>query len=176
MTAKDIKFDSLPSRSRSRFISGLRAVDEKCQNPLESPFCNLTGKGWKKLYVEQVETFAGSVNTPRFSGKKTNHDIDGLYELVIGESLSKKLNLAFQDPDFCGRIDDAITLRGSVAHKGRPEGGNLTASQVKALVSLFCAAAAGVEKVVKECVYSATGILTWQVTKPVRDAFNAWKP
>jgi hypothetical protein len=70
----------------------------------------MSGEGWQEVYRELAREYVKALNTPK------RHPVDALFSKLIGIG---QLSNAWSDGD---ALDDFVTARGDIAHRGRDAG------------------------------------------------------
>jgi len=92
----------LPKQVQKEISNSVKTSKHELK-PLE-----LSGDGWKEIYISHVDVLTKKLNTPK------SPVVDELFKITVGiKNISDQWTLGKK------KIDDFVTARGDIAHRGR---------------------------------------------------------
>ena len=134
-------------------------------------YAPLPDGGWRHLLADRLSEYLWEFNTPKFSQKKRK-DLNGLFQQVIGISVSKAIKDLLEDDELCCRLDAVVTLRGKIAHTGDALEDPLSPDILREHTDSFVEAAAAVEVIVHQEFRNKLAFAPWQITEPLKQVLR----
>ena len=166
-----LTFDHLSENLRRHLIRHAVSQFRSNDDPLTQEIAKLPDGGWRQLLADRLEEYMLDFNTPKFS-RSRGKNLNALFDHVLGLKISREIEEFLEDDGFCQRLDDLVSLRGEIAHRGAVESERLSSDRLRNCTSSFVEAAAAIEVIVHRQFRERFEFVPWQITKPVKQALR----
>ena len=169
---KALTFGQLTTAHQRILIRDVCRQFKENDDPLNQKVSKLPDGGWRTLVLEQLEEYVLDFNTPKFY-RSRGKNLNELFRRVLGMKISEEINILLDDGNFCQYLDEIVTLRGEIAHRGQTQQDDrLSSNKMREFSSHFMEAAAAIEVVVHRQFQKNFGFTPWQITRNVTDALR----
>lgn len=162
-----VNFDSLPNSARRRILEFAWPARIDNINILESKLARLPDGGWRQTYKDLIDSYLRDFNSPKFY-RQNGKNLRKLFAMFLEADLIRELPEITNVEDLPALIDEIVTIRGAIAHRGEPEN-NFTSAALRHYLLQFHLACAAIDTVIHTEFRNRYGFAPWQITRRITD-------
>ncbi len=171
----NIHFDDLPENVRNGILQYTLDFKLDKNNILQSNLAKLPDGGWKKVWEERVKNYLRDFNTPKFRRGRGKSLLE-LFGLYLSSDVKRELEQLTGLNNITDLIDKIISIRGTIAHKGRPDDADrFYAEGLEQYLAQATKACAAIDCMIYTEFREKYNITPWKMTKTVSEHLPGYR-
>jgi RiboL-PSP-HEPN len=171
-----LRFDDVSETLRRRILQYALPKNPDNVDLLKTELPNLVGEGWRRLLENMIFDYLKDFNSPKFS-RTTGKSLTELFKRYLSSNVATEVSRLTGIENLAKKIDKMVTVRGTIAHRGKPEpADHFSANGLLEYLTNTRAACAAIESIIQAEFSANLGIIPWRITGALTAKLPNHKP